>query len=109
MTVLVSLRANFFFFVSSYGRTYTTVTVESPGSPVLQVPVGVEVVVVFDAGVELAAGVVEDEALLTVELGGGTYTPASCTANTHSMVPLSPVAGPLAVTSSLRMPLADAV
>jgi len=99
-----------FFFVSSYGGTYTIVTVASYSSPVLRVLLGVKAVVVLDSGVELVANMVEDEAgLLTVELGGGIYTLASCTVNTHLIVPLLPVVGPLTITSSLRMPLTDAV
>ena len=94
--------------------TYTTVMVTSPEPPValllLEVAVvlelaDVDVVVNDDVVVELTA-VVEDE--VVDELVGGTYTPASCTANTHSRVPLAPVAGPLAVTSSSSRPLADA-
>ena len=85
-------------------------TVTSSEPPVAFVDV--DVVVVSspndEAVVELTA-VVEDEVTdELVTLGGGTYTPASCTENTHSRVPLAPVAGPLAVTSSSSRPLADA-
>jgi hypothetical protein len=94
------------------------VTVTSSGPPVdedgapVPVPLGVD-----DIVVELTA-VVEDELTVVVEdeitvvelvtLGGGTYTPASCTEKTHSKVPSSPAAGPLAVTSSSSRPLVDA-